>query len=225
MFNRTFSYLFWATLAVVAAVLGSCGQDGNDTGYEYAPNMYHSVAVNGYQYTVRDNNILSGSIGKENPGTYKNLVFRDGMNAQKPVKGTMPRAESWMVGGVYVRYEVAATPEGYEYANANVKMPTETAKDSVANKAAGKVLYERFCAVCHGLAGKGDGSIVAQGAYPAIPAYTHGFKGDETGLITEGRMFHTLTYGKNNMGSYASQVTPEERWQIITYLKYLQKQP
>jgi hypothetical protein len=32
-------------------------------------------------------------------------------------------------------------------------------------------------------------------------------------------MFHSITYGKNLMGSYASQVTPKQRWMIISYIK------
>lgn len=212
MFNQTFRYLILAAFAVVAAVVAGCGNDGNDTGWEYAPNMHHSDANNGFQYTVRGD------------GTYKNRIFKDGMNAQKPVAGTLPRSESWMVGGAYEAYHVPNTAEGYAFADANVKMPEAIAKDSAKAAKEGKVLFERFCAVCHGTTGNGDGSIVAQGAYPALPPYVKKFKGDDTGLISEGRMFHTITYGKNNMGSYASQVTPAERWKIIAYLKTFQKQ-
>lgn len=211
MFNHTFRYLLGAAVAVVAAVLTSCGNDGNDTGWEYAPNMYHAIAPNGFQYTVRED------------GTHKNPIFKDGMNAQKAVKGTMPRAESWMVGGAYTAYAIPNTPEGYELANSTVKMPEAIAKDSVKAAKEGEVLFTRFCAVCHGAGGNGQGTIIAQGAYPQLPPYVIGFKGDDTGLISEGRMFHTMTYGKNNMGSYASQVTPEERWKIISYLKKIQK--
>lgn len=214
MLNRISSLsLITAAMAVAAALAGCGNKPGESTGSEYAPNMFHSIANNGFHYTVRED------------GTYKNQVFKDGMNAQRPPKGTVPRSESWLSGETYTAYNVPNTPEGYEFANANVRMPDEIRKDSAKNVTAGKVLFERFCAVCHGAAGKGDGSIVSKGAYPAIPAYTHGFKGDETGKITEGRMYHTLTYGKNNMGSYASQVTPKERWQIISYLKYLQTLP
>ena len=35
-------------------------------------------------------------------------------------------------------------------------------------------------------------------------------------------MFHTLTYGKGMMGSHAGQLTKEERWTVIQYVKYLQ---
>jgi mono/diheme cytochrome c family protein len=43
--------------------------------------------------------------------------------------------------------------------------------------------------------------------------------------MTDGTMFHSLTYGKNNMGSYASQLSREQRWMIIKYIRTLQPKP
>ncbi len=40
--------------------------------------------------------------------------------------------------------------------------------------------------------------------------------------MADGTMYHSVEYGKNNMGSYASQLTPRERWQIIKYIRTLQ---
>jgi mono/diheme cytochrome c family protein len=37
--------------------------------------------------------------------------------------------------------------------------------------------------------------------------------------MTEGMMFHSLTYGKNAMGSYASQLSTKQRWMVISYVK------
>jgi SNF family Na+-dependent transporter len=34
-----------------------------------------------------------------------------------------------------------------------------------------------------------------------------------------GQMFYSITFGKNLMGSYASQLTAKQRWQVITYIK------
>ncbi|TAD85029.1 MAG: cytochrome c, partial [Bacteroidetes bacterium] len=36
---------------------------------------------------------------------------------------------------------------------------------------------------------------------------------------TDGTMFYSITYGRNLMGGYASQLTPEQRWKIIYYIK------
>jgi hypothetical protein len=36
-------------------------------------------------------------------------------------------------------------------------------------------------------------------------------------------MFHTLTYGKGLMGQHASQLNQLQRWQVLEYVKCLQK--
>jgi mono/diheme cytochrome c family protein len=41
--------------------------------------------------------------------------------------------------------------------------------------------------------------------------------------MSEGTMFHSVTYGKNTMGSYASQMSTKQRWEVIAYIK--SKQP
>jgi hypothetical protein len=42
--------------------------------------------------------------------------------------------------------------------------------------------------------------------------------------LSAGKMYHSITHGKNLMGSYASQVNPTERWKIIRFIQTLQKQ-
>ena len=37
--------------------------------------------------------------------------------------------------------------------------------------------------------------------------------------LPEGKMFHTITYGKVLMGSHASQLTQEERWLLVMYIR------
>jgi hypothetical protein len=37
--------------------------------------------------------------------------------------------------------------------------------------------------------------------------------------MPEGQMFYSVTYGKNKMGSYASQLNTEQRWMVIAYIK------
>jgi mono/diheme cytochrome c family protein len=42
--------------------------------------------------------------------------------------------------------------------------------------------------------------------------------------MKEGQMFHVLTFGQNNMPSYASQISREDRWNAIAYVRMLQAQ-
>jgi hypothetical protein len=41
--------------------------------------------------------------------------------------------------------------------------------------------------------------------------------------LEEGKMYHTLQYGKGLMGSHASQLNQKERWQVLEWVKCLQK--
>jgi mono/diheme cytochrome c family protein len=138
-----------------------------------------------------------------------NALFSDSMANRQPVAGTIPR-------GDYLPYAYPNTPEGYEAAGKDLKSPHEK---STENLAEGKRLYEIFCIHCHGAEGKGDGSITLNGKFAPPPSYS----ADALKELPEGKMFHTLEYGKNMMGSHASQLTQTERWKIIMYVQTLQK--
>ena len=142
-----------------------------------------------------------------------NNQFKDGKTAQLPPAGTIP------VG--FKRFDYPNTRDGYDKASLEVvSLISQTPK----HLAEGKVLFTTFCAPCHGVTGQGDGIIVAHG-YPAPPSYSKGqsSRGGAMKDLTDGKIYHTITYGVNSMGSYASQVAPEDRWKIVMYVHQLQK--
>lgn len=143
-----------------------------------------------------------------------NPNFKDGKTAQKPPAGTIP------VG--FVTFDYPNTKDGYEAAGAAVKSPLPQTDENFAD---GQVLFEHFCSPCHGMNGQGDGLVVAHG-FPAPPSYSKGqsSRGGAMKDLTDGKIYHTITYGVNAMGSYASQLAPEERWKVIMYVHHLQKQ-
>jgi mono/diheme cytochrome c family protein len=59
-----------------------------------------------------------------------------------------------------------------------------------------------------------------EGQYPAKPAQLVGDAKYEA--MPEGQMFYSVEYGKNIMGSYASQLSRQQRWKIIRYIKMKQ---
>jgi mono/diheme cytochrome c family protein len=63
----------------------------------------------------------------------------------------------------------------------------------------------------------GDGPTVTAG-HPPPPAYNSASLKN----LPEGKMFHTITYGKNLMGAHSSQLNVEERWKVIRYVQTLQ---
>ena len=141
-----------------------------------------------------------------------NPNFKDGKTAQRPPAGTIP------VG--FVTFDYPNTKEGYETAGVEVK---STLPQTQANFAEGQVLFEHFCSPCHGMKGLGDGLVVGHG-FPAPPSYSTGqsSRGGAMKDLTDGKIYHTITYGVNAMGSYASQLAPEERWKVIMYVHHLQ---
>ncbi|MBK0381297.1 c-type cytochrome [Mucilaginibacter segetis] len=155
------------------------------------------------------------------PNMYKHIAydpdqsnpnFKDGKTAQQPPAGTIP------IG--FKTFDYPNTREGYEQAGVEVKSPLAQTEQNLAD---GKVLFEHFCSPCHGQTGQGDGLVVQHG-YPPPPSYSKGqsSRGGAMKDLTDGKIYHTITYGVNAMGSYASQLEPDERWKVIMYVHHLQ---
>jgi len=126
-------------------------------------------------------------------------------NAMLPVKGTIARG--------YIPYVYANTGEGYEQAGLYLKNPIAYSEQVEKD---GEVLYGKFCVHCHGATGAGDGKV--GGKLPgAPPAYSGPLKN-----LPEGKIFHSITYGKGLMGNHASILTQEERWKLVYYVQKLQ---
>lgn len=124
-----------------------------------------------------------------------------------PVSGTVSRK------GI-VAYDIPNTNEGYEKAKLELKNPLEVSEDNLSD---GKVLYGIYCAVCHGTKGDGNGILSQRDKFNGIPNY-------KDRDITEGSIYHVLMHGRNLMGSHASQLKYEERWQVVQYVEKLRSE-
>lgn len=181
------------TLGLSVMAMVSCTTDPNSPGVEYMPDMYRSPAVEAY--VDYDNN--------------------EAISARKPVPGTIPFSADDQEAAMNMPYPYPNTTEGYEMAGEQLTSPLAFSAEYVAE---GKEIYSKFCQHCHGEEGQGDGAVVTNGGYPPPPAYN----GAALKELPEGKMFHTITYGKGQMGSHASQLSKEERWKVIQYVKILQ---
>ena len=127
-------------------------------------------------------------------------VFKGGVEAQEPAKGSIKRG--------FVPYEIPNTPEGYALAKATLKSPLDSLS---INQDKAKELYTIYCGICHGDNGDGKGNLVVKEKFLGVPSY----KDRE---ITEGSIYHVVTYGLNSMGSHANQLSQEERWIVADYV-------
>ena len=180
-------------LAVMVMI--SCGSDVKRTpGLTYMPDMGTSRA-----YETYDDHSNLGSKGIH----YTNL----------PVAGTVAREEE-------LPYHLKNDSVGIALSNSITNPLTEWSKaDSVETER----LYLINCAICHGTALDGNGPLYKGGAgpYAAKPATLVGDPVIEA--KGEGDYYHVQTYGKNLMGSYASQLNRKQRWMIARYIKLKQK--
>lgn len=85
----------------------------------------------------------------------------------------------------------------------------------------GEKKYQIYCAPCHGVQGHGNGTVV--GAYPRFANRPPAVVSEKIENWTDGQLYHIITMGRGVMGSYANQVRPQERWQIVEYIRLLQK--
>lgn len=88
---------------------------------------------------------------------------------------------------------------------------------SSALLARGRERFDIYCAPCHGLAGDGDGIIVAHG-FPAPPSYQL----DRLLAAPAQHFYDVISNGYGVMYSYSDRVSPDDRWAIIAYIRALQ---
>lgn len=180
-------------IAGATILMASCTKDPSKPGYEFMPDMYRTPAFKAY------------SVNPLNP---------DSMSAMLPAKGSVPRD--------YAFFTYPDGREGYDAASRDLKNPLEASEKNLAE---GKRLYTNFCMHCHGETGQGDGSLIATGKFPPPPSYSAGVssRGGNMRDLTDGKIYHTITYGVNLMGPHATIVNPQERWKITMYVHELAK--
>jgi mono/diheme cytochrome c family protein len=186
--------VFFGLAAMVIAVAG-CSDVKRTPGTVYMPDMANSRAYETYS---------------------TNPVFADGRTSQGPVAGTMKRGDDYPV---HIEMDKVGDTANY-FASRSLQNP-------IASLTAEKMketerIYLINCGICHGAKLDGNGPLWkdGDGPYPSKPATLVGDAKYEA--MPEGQMFYSLTYGKNLMGSYASQLTAKQRWEVITYIKIKQ---
>jgi mono/diheme cytochrome c family protein len=131
--------------------------------------------------------------------------FADGRGARMPVEGTIPLKAN-------VENEYLAT--GKMGSNWGDGIPVEL---TLATLKRGRERYTISCQICHGATGAGTGITGKYGMNPA------NLQQEMYRSMSDGEIFNTITHGKNTMFGYGANITPEDRWAIIAWLRVLQR--
>lgn len=180
-----------------------------------AMSLFSCIAIGFTSCTKHDSNSpgvefmpdMYRSPSLESNMAYTSLTTGDTLQANRlPVKGTIARG--------YMPYIYGNDTAGYANAGRFLRNPLAS---NEANLKQGEELYGKFCVHCHGAAGQGDGLV--GGKLPgAPPSYT----GAALKTLPEGKIFHSITYGKGLMGAHSGMLTQEERWKLVLYVQKLQ---
>jgi mono/diheme cytochrome c family protein len=156
--------------------------------------------------------------------------FEDARSARPPVDGTVARNQlredvQFFTGKMANAQQGAParpnenTPAGLNtqpqsYQGYVTDFPFPIALEDVNR---GQQRFNIYCSVCHGLSGDGLGMIVRRG-YRQPPS----FHIDRLRQAPIGYFFDVMTNGFGAMPDYAAQITPEDRWKIVAYIRALQ---
>ena len=130
-------------------------------------------------------------------------LFKDGIGMRPPVEGTVARG--------FMPYPFKGKPDEAGKNLINPFLPTKEVLER------GKSKFLTYCSPCHGNFGNGDSRL--HGQFPNPPT----LHSDKVRNWPDGNIFHVITEGQNVMPSYASQVSRDDRWAIIDYIRVLQR--
>jgi mono/diheme cytochrome c family protein len=181
--------------ATTAMLVSGCDDVRRTPGRVYMPDMAYSRAYETYSMTEEQ----------------KAALLKQGIHfSNTPVAGTIKRGELFP-------FLLAKDKDGDStnyHAAREVKNPLTTLDTVEAAR-----LYLINCGICHGAKLDGNGPLYKGGDGP-FPSAPKNFVGDANMIaMPEGQMFYSATYGKNKMGSYASQLNTHQRWMVIAYIK------
>jgi mono/diheme cytochrome c family protein len=128
----------------------------------------------------------------------------DGLAMQAPPAGTVP-----FHGVSDPAVQAGTGPDGKPVARSPLP-PTPKLL------ALGRKRFDIHCAACHGLLGDGESQValnMSQRRPPSLHLYRD---------VPDGYLYQVVTQGFGLMPSYAAELTVEERWGVVAYLRALQ---
>ncbi|MGF2411304.1 c-type cytochrome [Ferruginibacter sp.] len=184
-----------STLILTTTVVFISCDSKRQPGKIYMPDMTYSRAYE--TYAVHDSTKFT-----TDPSDASHKIYYN----NQPVNGTVKRGDLFP-------FTVPNDSNGLLNLSSQVLNPLPAL--STADSAEASRLFNINCAVCHGAKGENNGPVAAKiGGVKSIIALSPTY--------SDGRLFFVLTYGQNNMGSYASQLDKKQRWMIVKYIRMLE---
>jgi mono/diheme cytochrome c family protein len=201
---RYFILLFFLTCFGVVAVCGFRGSHSRRPPIEIFPDM------------VRQNKVRP-----QTPSEF----FADHWASRTIPEGTVSRTGPYVIAGQELKvdgqpvypYQDSPVTTGKITGTTNF-VPVSPVPISRQLLERGQQRYTINCMPCHGPDGDGKGITSKYGMIGMANFHDRKFID-----MADGEIFNTITYGKNLMGSYGANVTVEDRWAIITYVRTLQR--
>ncbi|MGI9086651.1 MAG: c-type cytochrome [Chthoniobacterales bacterium] len=211
---RGFFLIFFLTGIALVAFLGFRGQHSTGSPIELFPDMVRQPKVR-----------AQAPLG----------FFADDRGSRVPVAGTVPIGYDMPVPTAKASPGAPALPAGpashprlsfsegeTDYlstgkmgTNWGTGIPLPVTPELMAR---GQQRFNINCAVCHGGAAAGNGITKQYGLATVVS-----LQDERIRTMADGEIFNTITHGKNTMLAYGPNVTVNDRWAIITYLRALQR--
>jgi mono/diheme cytochrome c family protein len=192
--------IYSIVLVATIASLASCGGPKREPGKTYMPDMAYSRAYESYPN-------LDSAVFTDVESSAGNKIYYD----RRPVLGAVKRGQMGVYHGTNDSMGIVGAAS---YAN-----PLPDTSMVKTDKEESERLYKIYCAICHGEKLDGQGPLVASGKWAGAAANLMDLTKFGQPVYADGRVFHSITYGKNQMGGYASQLNIKQRWMVVNYIR------
>lgn len=142
------------------------------------------------------------------PGGELSKIFKDGRSNRRPVEGTIARGQLRLDDVMSTGLVNPTTYSG--------KNPIPLTEDVLK---LGQARFNVYCSPCHDRTGSGQG-IVNKREPTFKPGNLHE---DRMKQMADGELFWVLTNGRRTMPSYRYQLSEQERWAVVYYVRALQR--
>src|SRR5438046_3117482 len=211
---RGFLVIFLLCTIAIIAVFGFRGQKSTGSPLEIFPDMVRQMKVRAQAPL----NFFSDGRGPRPPVTGRLPI---GYEMPKPETIATPAAAAAMVEALQTHPRVGFSV-GTDYYDTGkmgdrwgTGMPIEVTRELMER---GQQRFNITCAMCHGATASGDGITKQYGLTTVVS-----LQDERIRKMADGEIFNTITHGKNTMLPYGPNLSVNDRWAVISYLRALQR--